>query len=79
MDADTLKLKFGRRVRSLRNLRDLTQEQFAERANLSPEYIGKIERGEASPSFSVIARLSRTLGTTPVELFDFTELGERGS
>ena len=79
MDTDTLKLKFGRRVRSLRNLRDLTQEQLAEKSDLSPEYVGKIERGGASPSFSVIARLSRALNIRPVGLFDFTELGEKES
>lgn len=79
MDTDTLKLKFGRRVRSLRNLRDLTQEEFAEKADLSPEYVGKIERGGASPSFSVIAGLAGALDIRPVELFDFTELGEKES
>jgi transcriptional regulator with XRE-family HTH domain len=77
MDAETLKRRFGRRVRSLRNLRDLTQEQLAEAASLSPEYVSKIERGRTSPSFDSIAHLSSALRVAPGDLFDFSELGER--
>lgn len=74
MDADTLKHNFGRRVRSFRQLRDLTQEQLSEKAGLSPEYLGEIERGKASPSFEVITHLAQALGVEPSDLFDFTEL-----
>lgn len=74
MDATTLQALFGRRVRSLRKLRDLTQEDLAEATQLSAEYISKVERGLASPSFDVIARLAGVLGVAPSELFDFTEL-----
>jgi len=61
MDAEALKKKFGRRVRSLRKLRDLTQEQLAEAGGISPEYVGKIERGQASPSFDSITRLASAI------------------
>jgi transcriptional regulator with XRE-family HTH domain len=74
MDAKTLKTQFGRRVRSLRKLRDLTQEQLAEAADMSPEYVGKIERGQSSPSFDAIAHLASALDVEPAGLFDFSEL-----
>ena len=77
MNGKTLKQKFGRRVRSLRHTRDLTQEQLAEKAGMSPEYVSKIERGEASVSFKFMARLSTALKVDPVELFDFSQLSSR--
>ena len=76
MDADRLKSQFGRRIRSLRKLRDLTQEQLAEMAEMSPEYIGKIERGQSSPSFESIAYLAKALDVSPRILFDFSNLDE---
>ena len=76
MDATTLKVLFGRRVRSLRKLRDLTQEELAEEALFSSEYVSKLERGLASPSFEAIARLADSLAVDPHDLFDFTELSK---
>jgi transcriptional regulator with XRE-family HTH domain len=69
MDAERLKALFGERVRELRLERDLTQEELAEATSLSVEYVSKIERGLASPSFSVIARLIEVLEVSPHELF----------
>ena len=74
MDTTTLKGLFGRRIRSLRKLRDFTQEDLAEATSLSAEYISKIERGLASPSFDVIARFATALQVDPLDLFDFSEL-----
>lgn len=76
MDATTLQSLFGRRVRSLRKLRDYTQEELAEATQLSTEYISRVERGLASPSFKNIARLAEALRVAPVDLFDFTELNK---
>jgi len=77
MDARTLKHNFGRRIRSLRLLRALTQERLSELAGLSPEYVSKIERGQASPSFGSIAELARALEVKPHQLFDFKDLSNQ--
>jgi transcriptional regulator with XRE-family HTH domain len=69
MDAEQLKALFGNSVRELRLERDLTQEKFAEATGLSVKYLGKIERGLASPSFSVIANLAEVLEVAPDKLF----------
>ena len=74
MNTKALQKKFGRRVRSLRKQRDLTQEQLSEAAHVSPEYISKIERGKASPSFDSISNLASALRVAPGDLFDFSEL-----
>lgn len=75
MQPDKLKVSFGRRVRSLRRLRDLTQEQFAEKVGCSSEYISRIERGLVSPSFEILGALADALNVQVSALFDFSELG----
>ena len=77
MEAKKLQALFGRRVRSARNLCDLTQEDLAEKTDLSPEYISLIERGLTSPSFETITRLCEALDLAPRDLFDFTNLRSR--
>lgn len=62
-------------MRSLRRLRDLTQEEFADSTGLSAEYISRIERGLTSPSFDSIATLAMGLGVEPRSLFDFEQFG----
>lgn len=62
-------------MRSLRRLRDLTQEQLADLTGLSSEYISRVERGLSSPSFDSIAALANGLSTDPQNLFDFKQLG----
>ena len=70
MDARELKSLFGRRVRDLRKREGYTQEELAEAVGLSVEYISKIERGLASPSFAVIADLCNLFGDSPIALFE---------
>lgn len=69
MDENTLKHVFGRSLRRLRMEKDKTQSQLAEETGISEEYLSKIERGLASPSFLVISRLTHGLGVRPSELF----------
>jgi len=60
---------FGRTVRRLREERRLTQAQLAEAAEISPTYLGIIERGENVPTLSVILQLAAGLKLHPTELF----------
>jgi XRE family transcriptional regulator, regulator of sulfur utilization len=52
---------FGKRVKSYRRKRGLTQEELARLAQIDSKYIGSIERGERAPSFEVAERLSKAL------------------
>lgn len=56
--------EFGAAVRQLRLARELTQERLAEAADMSVEYVSKIERGatKSPPSWAILWRLAGALG-----------------
>ncbi|WP_143491012.1 helix-turn-helix transcriptional regulator, partial [Pseudomonas sp. Bc-h] len=56
--------RFGKRVREMRRLRNLSQEEFAAVAGLDRSYMGAIERGEQNPSLWIIARIADALEVT---------------
>ena len=66
-----LKERFGRRIRSLRLGKQMTQEQLAEAADMSVDFLSLIERGRNAPSFAKIERLAEALDVSLSELFEF--------
>lgn len=64
------------RLRGLRVERGLTLDGLAGRAGVSRSMISLIERGESSPTASVLHRLATGLGTTLASLFDEEERPE---
>lgn len=63
-------IEFGKRVRSLRRARGLTQEQLAEAADLNPRTVQKIEAGQINIVLTTLARIQSALNCTARELFD---------
>jgi transcriptional regulator with XRE-family HTH domain len=59
---------FGRRLRELRQTRNLTQEGLAEAADLSGNYISDLELGLKVPSLTIIVRLSQALDVAAADL-----------
>lgn len=64
-------VKFGQRVRELREAKHLSQEDLAFRAGVHRTYLGGIERGERNPSLRNIAALAKALGVKLPDLFHF--------
>lgn len=60
----------GRRVRRLRRERGTTIEDLASAADLHPNYVAGIERGERNPTVAVVIRIARALGVDPSSLFE---------
>lgn len=54
----------GCRIREQRRRNNMTLEALAEKVELSPNYMGKIERGEKKFSFEAIVKISRALNIT---------------
>lgn len=55
----------GSTVRRLRNQADLTQEQLAERIEISPSYLSHIESDRREPRIEVLRQLAQELPVWP--------------
>jgi transcriptional regulator with XRE-family HTH domain len=65
----TIRKKLGEKIRQLRKLRELTQEQLGERAGISYKFIGEVERGTVNPSLDSLIGISQALDVNVKELF----------
>jgi DNA-binding XRE family transcriptional regulator len=52
----------GERIRHCRKAQKITQEQLAERAEVSPSFLGHIERGTRKASVETIVHIADALG-----------------
>jgi transcriptional regulator with XRE-family HTH domain len=58
----------ARNVRVARKAAGLSQEELAHEARIDRTYISQVERKQRNLTISVLARISRALGTTPDKL-----------
>lgn len=63
----------GRAIRRLRWDRDLSIEALAQAADMHPTYLGRIERGGASPTWGKITSLARALDVPLSALLETAE------
>lgn len=61
----------GLRIIELRYAKKWSQEHLANLAGIPINQIGRIERGEINTSVSSIYAISKALGMTPAEVYDF--------
>lgn len=61
----------GQRVHQLRTERKLSQEQLALRSNITPTYLGLIERNVKNPTVKVVEQLCNAMN---ISLADFFKL-----
>jgi transcriptional regulator with XRE-family HTH domain len=72
---DSLKL-LAKRIRSLRERKGLTQEEFSQRCGISVSFASLLERGERSPSYETLVHVATALEVSLPELFrDFSSGG----
>lgn len=68
-----MNLDIGARIRELRLARSMTQEQLAQRLNLSAQAVSKWENGVTMPDIQLLPELSVVFGVTIDELFSLTD------
>lgn len=61
-------LALGAAIRRLRGENGMSQEQLSLEAGLHRNYVGRIERGELSPTFEPLIAIARAMGVGPDEL-----------
>ena len=64
----------GKQIRHFRRMRDLTQEQFADRVQLTVEALRQIERGACAASEEVLLRCCKALSITLEELLENADM-----
>lgn len=57
-----INVQIGERIKLARENAKLTQEQFAERIDVSPQYVSDLERGVVGASVSTLKRICVMLG-----------------
>ena len=65
-----IKELFGKRIKELRRNLGLSQEELAEKAEISSRYLSRVEMGQQFPSIDTLVKLAKALN---VELKDFFE------
>lgn len=65
-------MNIGEKVKNLRLKMGLTQEELAERSDLTKGFISQLERGITSPSVDTMTHIVRALGTNLAEFFSET-------
>jgi len=56
-------------LKKYRRLRGFTQEQLAEKANVSSHYVAMVETRKTFPKPEMLERFAKTLGIEPYKLF----------
>lgn len=65
---NNLSKTIGRHVKRLRKQRRWTQTELADHLNMSLDMVGRIERGQASPSLATLNHLAKALDSAPENL-----------
>ena len=63
--------KLGKNIKKRRKELKLTQEQLAEKLNMSLNFVGKIEVAFSKPSLDTLIEIAKTLKTSVSELTKF--------
>ena len=54
---DNAIVNFGKRIQEARQLRNITQDQLAEKCNVTPKHISAIERGTTTGSITLLLNI----------------------
>lgn len=63
---------FGMRIKELRTIRKLSQEQLSKKADISAKYMSRIEMGQHFPSLVILTKLAKALNVEMKDFFEFT-------
>lgn len=73
MEADYLNKSIGKKIKDLRNKNGLTQQELADRTELTKGYISQLERGQVAPSVITLLDLIECLGSNASDFFKEAE------
>jgi len=66
--------QIGKRIAELRQEKGFSQEELADLADIHEDYIGKIERGERTPSLKRLITINKAFGLKLEDFFRDTDI-----
>ena len=73
----TTKELLGERIRELRKVRGLTQEQFAELIEVEQKHVSRLELGKSFPTIERLEKIAHALQIPLKDIFDFIHLADQ--
>ena len=64
-----IRLLLGKRIRSLRKSKGLTQQELGERADINHKFLGEIERGRQNATVGTLVKIADALSIDIIEVF----------
>lgn len=64
-----IKIIVGKNIRGFRNKLGVSQEKFAELADINRSYVGDVERGKFNLSIATLYKIAKALKVEPGVLF----------
>lgn len=77
MKKNTLLKLVGANIRDARKKKGLTQEELAEKADINPKFLGKVERAETNVSVVTLSKICDALGISLSGLLSFTAMDKK--
>jgi len=62
--------QMGRKVKAWRKKRNLSRQALAQKADVSREYVRKLEAGRYDPTVGTLGKLAKALGVPVTELLE---------
>lgn len=73
-----IKQKIGKRIKELRALRQISQEELAARADIDRTYVNSVENGKRNISIINIEKIAKALKTDLAVFFDEQKFRSNG-
>ena len=66
---EKIRKELGAKIKSIRDNKNLTQEEVANKADMSSNYFAKIERGEINATFETLYKIIKALKVEASDIF----------
>ena len=63
-------MDLGKKIKQMRSVLNLTQEELANRCELTKSYISQLENNKTSPSLATLTQILEVLGTNLADFFN---------
>lgn len=66
----------GARIKYLRRMKEISQEELALKAGINPAYLGQVERGLKCPTVDTLYKIAKAMEISPAEFLRSEELSD---